>query len=598
MIRDTFSTSSKNFHQEYLKLENQSKALSTLRIVFTLLAITIFVIGANNRNGTVLILVGLIYPFLFGVLINIHNKLKFRRDHNRFLSKLNQDEIDRLDFNWDQFDTGEEFGSASHPYSADLDIFGKHSLFQLLNRTATITGKDFLANWLTSPFPEIKEIHQRQEAVKELTPLHEWRLDLQALALHINSDRKHNQRVMTFLKNKQEKGFRLPLFLIYGLSLISILLLSCYFLDLISGYVVLADLVFNGFLLKKIFGELLEHSKTTSESYKLLKSYSRLINKVENTQFNSVSLQELKNSFFTKETESASIEIKKIEFLLDWINSRANVFFALLNVILMFDFHLLNRLDQWKKKNGEQVERWILALSNIESLNSLAGFAYANPEFEFPVIHTHSAMLAGKEIGHPLIPASKRISNDFSIQNTGNIALITGSNMSGKSTFQRTLGINSVLALIGSPVCAKSLEIGVFELYTSMRISDNLDESISSFYAELKRIKGLIDLLETTKRPVFFMLDEILKGTNSADRHAGAEALIHQLAKTNSLGLISTHDVELGKLASEYPYIQNFNFDSYIQEGQLVFDYKIKQGVCQSFNATVLMKKMGIEMMN
>jgi DNA mismatch repair ATPase MutS len=253
------------------------------------------------------------------------------------------------------------------------------------------------------------------------------------------------------------------------------------------------------------------------------------------------------------------------------------------------------RLEKWKSGMESTVRKWFDALAEAEVLNSMACFAFANPEYILPETTGADFHYEARELGHPLILAQKRVSNSFFVEGRGKTVVVTGSNMSGKSTFLRTLGINAVLALAGAPVCAASCRISVFQVFTAMRTQDSLEESVSSFYAELKRLRQLIDLLPEGQ-PVFYLLDEILKGTNSNDRHEGAKALIRQLHKHNATGLVSTHDLALGQMGEISPeYVTNYSFNSEFADGKLYFDYKLREGICQSFNASQLMRQMGIE---
>jgi DNA mismatch repair ATPase MutS len=249
--------------------------------------------------------------------------------------------------------------------------------------------------------------------------------------------------------------------------------------------------------------------------------------------------------------------------------------------------------NNWKKLFGQEAGAWFESIHRFETLNSLAGFSFANPNFTYPEMKEGSYTIDGKNIGHPLVPDHKRVCNDFLLQGKGNIVVVTGSNMSGKSTFLRTIGINSVLCKIGAPVCATEMKSSGFKIFTSMRTHDNLEENISSFYAELKRIGFLLNYISDGS-PVLFLLDEILKGTNSVDRHKGAEALIMQLSQLNSFGLVSTHDLELGKL-DDSNLIKNYSFNSQIQGDEILFDYKLQKGLCYSFNASKLMESIGIK---
>jgi DNA mismatch repair ATPase MutS len=240
------------------------------------------------------------------------------------------------------------------------------------------------------------------------------------------------------------------------------------------------------------------------------------------------------------------------------------------------------------------VQQWFDAMAEFEALSSLATTGFNNPDWTTPVITPTHFTLKAMNAGHPLIPENRRVNNSLVVDGTGKIVLVTGSNMSGKSTFQRTCGVNMVLAMTGSPVCATSFEMSPVTIFTSMRIADSLEENTSSFYAELKRLAAIIKSVENGDK-VFLLLDEILRGTNSNDRHIGSVALIRQLIANNAVGIVATHDLDLSKMANEYPNgIENYNFDVKIENDELYFDYKINAGICKSLNASILMKKMGI----
>jgi len=273
------------------------------------------------------------------------------------------------------------------------------------------------------------------------------------------------------------------------------------------------------------------------------------------------------------------------------------IFIFLVGIPFLWDLHCLAALEKWKKAHGAELAAWLDALADTEAMNSLAGFAFAHPHYPLPqVAWEENIRIEAAQLGHPLIPADSRVSNDFSLVGTGHTMLVTGSNMSGKSTFLRTVGINLVLAQMGSVVCADRLICAPVQVFSSMRTQDSLVENTSSFYAELKRLRQLLELAGTldSKLPVFYLLDEILKGTNSADRHRGAEALIRQLHPLPASGMVSTHDLELGEWAATQSFVQNFHFRSDVQDGQLHFDYKLYEIICQSFNASELMRMMGI----
>lgn len=270
--------------------------------------------------------------------------------------------------------------------------------------------------------------------------------------------------------------------------------------------------------------------------------------------------------------------------------------FIPLNTFLFWDLQQVLILESWKKQNKEHIADWFQSLAEVESLSSLATLSFNYPGWSFPTIAIQNGTVIADSLGHPLIPKEKLVTNSFSTEEAGGLNLITGSNMAGKSTFLRSVGVNIVLAMMGSPVCAGSFTVSNMKVISSMRVNDNLEENTSTFYAELKKLKEVIEAVNRNEK-VFLLLDEILRGTNSADRHTGSKALIKQLIHHNAVGLIATHDLELAKLADEFPLkLHNYHFDVQVAGDELYFDYKLKKGVCTSMNASLLMKKIGIEL--
>jgi DNA mismatch repair ATPase MutS len=290
---------------------------------------------------------------------------------------------------------------------------------------------------------------------------------------------------------------------------------------------------------------------------------------------------------------AVSQRIDRLSYIISQLNARYNAFVILLNLFGLWDLQWVLRLERWKEDQQTALPVWFDTLAQFEALSSLATTVYNNPDWVFPVF-TEKKQLAANALGHPLLRADQRVTNEVTLPTEGHIKLLTGSNMAGKSTFLRTVGLNIVLANVGMAVCAEKMELPKLQVYTSMRTQDALHESTSSFYAELKRLKIIIEAVEQEEN-VFFLLDEILKGTNSRDRHTGSKALIHQLIEQGGGGIVATHDLELGSLEAQYSgKIENWCMEVAIEDGQLDFDYKIKKGVSQSFNATVLMQQMGI----
>lgn len=593
LVTSSFRERAASFLAVSKALAKQYNKLSIVRTIVFLGAVIALIYFANLRNFTIVTSITLVFPFLFALLLKIHNKIAHSKAHAQFIVSINEAETLRLEGNLKSFETGERFIDLNHPYMTDLDVFGKNSLFQLLNRCTAESSKQLLASWLDQA-AQREEIYKRQEAVKELVPMLEWRQDFQASGLHYEDKESHINTLLEWLSDTSHfVGRKSYTGIAYLLPVLALTAIIGYFVGLFHYIIPLFFIIINIWVMRKAVPLAGDTQEKTYQSIKSLKAYQAMIGKIEGQAFEAEKLATLKRHF-SHEGFSAAQEIKKLGKLLDWLNSRSNAFYFLFNIIFLIDIHLLIKAEKWKVRTKDAASRWFEAISEMEVLVSLAGFAYANPEYAFPAIASESQVFKGSALGHPLLKKQARVTNDFGFEGKGHVIVLTGSNMSGKSTFLRTLGTNAVLALMGSVVCAKTLTVGHFQIFTSMRTIDSLEESVSSFYAELRRLRHLLDIVDE-QQPVFFMLDEILKGTNSHDRHKGAAALIKQLSKTNAFGLVSTHDLELGDLAKASEKVINYSFTSTIIGDEINFDYKLHPGICQSFNATELMKKMGIE---
>ncbi len=595
-IKTQFTDRRASFLSQSQALNKSYNNLSIIRVTVFILAIVALVFFANDRNYLGATIILLVFPFAFAILLRKHQKIAFKKNIAQNLSHINESEGLKLEGSLNKLDGGERFSIENHPYAVDLDVFGKNSLFQLLSRCTTESAKRLLANWLGAAASK-KEIMLRQEAVRELAPLLEWRQEFQANGMFYEDKESTINTLLNWLSIppyfESKKYYKIAAWL---LPLITIAAITLYIIGTFHYLVPLLTIVANIWVMRKAIPLAASTQEQTFESIKSLKAYEIMIEKMENHTFQSQKLLSLQQ-LFSHEGFSAKKEIKKLGTILDWLNSRNNAFYFIFNVVFLIDIHLLIQAEKWKIRTRVDVSRWFDAISEIEVLNSLAGFAFANPRYAFPALSDQNHFYQAEAIGHPLLKSHARITNDFAFSGKGNIIVLTGSNMSGKSTFLRTLGTNAILAHMGSVVCATNLQIGLFQLFTSMRTVDSLEENVSSFYAELRRLKQLLNTVNEAT-PVFFMLDEILKGTNSHDRHKGAAALIRQLGTKNAFGIVSTHDLELGELAKTKNGIQNYNFSSTIHGDEIIFDYKLHEGICESFNASKLMQIMGIEIEN
>ena len=580
--------------QQQLYYKKQSKRLSLIRLLYFLGTLISIVYFANNRAMYAVFIVAIPAPFLFGLIINRHNKIKLQLNLAANKVLLYQQEINRLKLNLDGLEGGKRFLTPEHPYAHDLDVFGDHSLFSLINRSHTPTGQQTLANWLAYR-SDPEAITTRQEAIKELRSDWQWRSQWQALGMHQEeeADRKLDILLKWFKTDRLEslnskKHILLPWlgrFLLLGSALLALF-------GIIPWSLALLPLILNGIILGSIQNQMNDMHKHTAAAAKILKSHEGLLKMAEEREVESAMLKRIKEQLVNP---SAAKSTRKLYKILDWLNARGGIMYWVINPFVLIDHFTFVNLHQWKNAYGNKVEPWFNALGMYEALNSLASFSFAHEQYTNASIDTELKGLVGKEIGHPLIPHHQRVNNDFAMEKIGSVVLITGANMSGKSTFERALGINLILAQTGAACCAGTFRCGPLQVFTSMRTQDNLKENTSSFYAELKRLKQLVTITSNPQEvPTFYLLDEILKGTNSEDRHIGAESLIRQLMKTNSLGLVSTHDLGLANLESQLEQFKNHSFNSTVEGDEVLFDYKLHDGVCHTFNAVPLMRKMGI----
>ncbi|MFA0962215.1 hypothetical protein AB9P05_10435 [Roseivirga sp. BDSF3-8] len=587
-----FTGNQKAYNEVADKLNRQYNQLSIARALFFLVMMVGFIYLVDT--GQVLLLLGTLvaYFFAFGALINWHHKVRFRRDHARAKAEICGQELQRLDLRFEGLDEGMEYLDQGHAYAYDLDVFGRKSLFQWLNRTVTKMGRDGLAGALLTPSGR-KEVALRQEAARELAEMPEWRLEFGAFGWPY---RREVQDTAPFLQWMQEEDEPLPGWIrvvSYVLPLLTLSAIIGFFTGILPAFVPLLFLVLSGGLIKRGLKQVQDTEEYTVASLKAMEGYEKLIHHTLQAEYSSERLRVAVAKL--QAGDGAGPAIHKLKRLFSYMESRRNFFYQLLNAVFLVDIHLLQGFRGWKRQHRSYIGGWLEAIGTFDFLSSLGGASFAQPELTWPEVADREYVTEGRQLGHPLIAAEARVNNDFSFSGQGSVLLVTGSNMSGKSTFLRTVGLNVVLALAGAPVCASSLHTGEIQVFTSMRTQDNLEESVSGFYAELKRLRQLLDLLKETDRPVLFLLDEILKGTNSEDRHKGSEGLIRQLSRMQGFGMVSTHDLTLGHLEESMPNLKNVSFNSRIENGKLIFDYTLTPGLCRSFNASKLMEDIGIE---
>jgi len=509
---------------------------------------------------------------------------------------------------------GERWAVATHPYAGDLDVFGRASLFQRLDATSTRYGEEVLARWLsgdgapatTAEF--VEAVRQRQGAVRDLAPRLTLREELAALGSLLDDQvEKPDPRPFVMWAGQSGSnagGGRLPgalriVALVVPLATVGTMVAG--WMGLVHRMLFLVSFAVSVAVLAALRARILPSLEAASSKESALSRYGGMLALLEDEKLEAPLLVGLQKRL-AESGASATREMAALSRIVGFVDARNNeVFRFFIGPALMWDLWCALALEAWRERAGKAAFGWFRALAELEALASIAGFAFENPDHAFPEIVTDRAVFEAESLGHPLIDDDKRVSNDVTISGPGHALVVTGSNMSGKSTLLRAIGINTVLANAGGPVCAKALRVSRLEVATSMRVSDSLEEGTSRFYAELKKLKLVLDLARTVKkdpeeRTLLFLLDEILHGTNTRERLIGARAILMELLALGAMGAVSTHDLGLGDLENERPdHVRNVHFQEQVEGDVMSFDYLLRTGVVQSSNALRLMKIVGLD---
>lgn len=567
----------------------------------SLLRVLLFVAGFAGlilfyRSGTWAVVLTVCCTFLpFFILVKVHNRLYFRKEQLETQLKLNQDELKGLEGDYSVFDEGREFIDAGHPYSYDLDLFGRKSLFQALGRTCTHIGKQTLATWMQHHLTEKTAIETRQESIRDMSRRMEFREAFRvtgSINRGADSDEEEISRWSQTPSVLQHLWWvKLCLWAVPG---INILLLALGLLNILS--LSWFGMMFTVFVILS-FG-LIQRVTLIQESYgkklKTLNRYARLITLAKGETWQAPALRELTDKLDI-DGHSPAEALTQLSKELDRLDLRNNqLLYVILEGSMFFQLRQIVRIERWKARYGKYLMGWLEAVGELDALCSLGTFAYNHPAYTYPTIAGQPFCFLARNMGHPLMPEAQCVKNDATIPSRPYFLIITGANMAGKSTYLRTIGVNYLLACMGCPVCCESLTLYPAQLITSLRTTDSLSDNESYFFAELKRLKRIIDLLDE-RQELFIILDEILKGTNSADKQKGSLDLIRQFMRLKADGIIATHDLLLGTLADQFPeYIRNYCFEADIKDNELTFSYRLREGVAQNMNACFLMRKMGI----
>ncbi len=576
------------------KLRQQSSILSLSRLgVFISFSICIY-FCLVARNIQAVTIVSLIFTSTFITLFVVYEKKKRELNYYINLSKICSDELKSFKGNFSSFDHGEEFIFSNHYYSYDLDIFGENSIFSSINRTVTNFGKNILSKYLLEPNTKKQKILNFQESIKELSETPDFLMHFRATGMETNDKMEDRQNIVSWINSpniisssvwKKTARIIIPsinttliVVSLLGIIPFSLVFLSSIILFLISGYNLKKINTFHNSICRK---------------NRVLQKYYKLLYHIENIEAKSVILKDIKENVILYNSCSHK-ELKKLSHLMGCLDNRLNIMMGvILNIIFLYDFHIIYYMEKWKNKHKHNVFKWFDAIGQIDALCSMATYAFNNENYIYP-IPSEKFILDASNMGHTLIPEKSRVNNSIFIDHIKKILIITGPNMAGKSTFLRTVGTNMVLAMSGLPVCAKKFFFKPIKIYSSMRTTDSLNKNESYFHAELKKLSTLVEKLKAGES-YFVILDELLKGTNSQDKLNGSREFIKHILTYNCTGLIATHDIPLTDMENTYPEnIKNKCFEIDIKGQNIFFDYKLKDGVTKNMNATILMKQMNI----
>jgi hypothetical protein len=528
----------------------------------------------------------------FLILGEVQARITQQRRRSERSAALYEQALDRLNDLWaGKGETGERFQEASHPYAEDLDLFGHGSLFELLSRARTRVGEETLAHWLLAP-ATTEVVRDRQTAITELRLNLDLREDLALLGEGVRSGEDARALAAWAVAPPWHvpQSTRITAMLLALLAVVTLILW-------IAGFGAIPFLI--AFMLGRAFTYHLREDierviSAVDRPGRDLTLLSEVLRRLERERFKSSRLVEVRAALDV-EGLAPSRQIARLNGLIDLLDARRNMIFAPLSAILLWPLQFAISIERWRQTSGPAVAHWLAAVGEFEALNSLAGYSYEHPEDPFPELVDGEGHFEGEGLGHPLIPEARNVRTDLRLSDELVVLIVSGSNMSGKSTLLRTVGINIVLALAGAPVRARSLRLSPLQVGASIRIQDSLQAGASRFYAEITRLRQIVELTNDAL-PVLFLLDEILHGTNSHDRRIGAEGVVRGLIGRGAIGLVTTHDLALARIAEELaPRAENVHFEDHLEGGKMTFDYRLRSGVVERSNALELMRSIGLE---
>ena len=516
------------------KVQQQIYRTSMLRLLLFVAGVA-GLIYFRAESWAVLIGIVLVTLLPFLLLVKYHNRLFGRKDYIEKKMEINRQEADAIDYRFDKFDDGAKFADPSHLYSYDLDVFGPHSLFQYINRTCTQPGRAKLAAWFGQHLKDKESIRQRQEAVKELSAELDFRQHFRITGLLHKGKAADEAELRAWTESPSVfRRYRLLRVLppvVTGINALCLVLVACGVMPGTLWGILWVCFVSAGFCFT---GKVSKMQALYGKKLQILGTYARLLHVMEEQPMKSNLLQQIKNNIGGDKQQKASLAIRRLSQLMNELDQRNNMFmYVVLNGLFFWELRQMMRIEAWKEEYASNLPQWLKAIAEMDALNSLATFAYNHPDYTYPTLLSRADIgkddfrLQARALGHPLMERDRCVRNDIDMTGRPAFTIITGANMAGKSTYLRTIGVNYLLACVGAPVCATSMQLYPAQLITSLRTTDSLTDNESYFFAELKRLKLIIDKLQAGEE-LFIILDEILKGTNSMDKQKGSLALVKQ----------------------------------------------------------------------
>ena len=594
-ISDYYRVNKSKCDEEIIRFDRQINFYSFMRLLALAAGIFLFYQSINYELIWLSFLIVPVFIISFAWLVSKQSLFQKQMNYFRNLRDVHINELNSLDRKLNIYPDGSIYEDDLHPYTSDLDIFGKGSLFEMINRSATVSGNAKLAGWLKNP-ASVREINERQVLITELESKLEWKHHFQAILLFANTSSEDQvKELFRYLKTApEESGSWIKKYVRWIPWLFSIIAISAWFIPyLIIPLLVL--IIVNLFLMQQYGARIAKTDSMIGKMSRILDHFSEAITAVRDEKWITTLGKDLAVDLKDNKNGKLSEQIKRFSLLINHLTFGQTGVGAILNAVMLWNIRQIFAIEDWKKDNHDNLKQAFDVIATFEALISLSSLKTNYPEWCFALIKEGDRYtLKADDIGHPLIPSQLRVNNDYSLNDELKIDIITGSNMAGKSTFLRTLGINTVLALCGAPSCARKMEVSRMLVFTYMRIRDSLNESTSTFKAELDRLQSLLKMLDSSEK-VFFLIDEMLRGTNSVDKYLGSKAVIEKLIAQHAVGIVATHDLQIAELEQKYPdYIRNYYFDIQVEGEEMHFDYKLKAGECKTFNASLLLKRIGI----